>query len=148
MKRAVLLSVILLSACASTPDPAVVCTAEWIEPRAERALERLESRTGRAFRALRKAGAAYVAGERPGPLTMLSVRRSLNSIEDELRDGPGVRDLRLLARTCDDPEFIRGQVAKLLDRQNVPTRIIAFLDATNVLDRLVELAEGPDTEAR
>ena len=146
MRAPILAAAVLLSACASTPDPAKICTAEWIEPRAERALDRLESRTGKAFRAIRKAAAAYVAGDEPGTLTLLSLRGSLRDLEDELRDGPGARDLRLLARTCNDPEFVRGKVVELLDRQSVPEPVVGFLDRFGILDRLIALAEGEDAK--
>ena len=133
---------VLSVGCASTPDPAVVCTAEWIAPRAERAVERIEAKSAKAFRNMRKAGAAYVAGDQPGPFTLLALRRSFEDLENELKNGRGTKDLRTLARTCDDPELIRDQVTALLERQQIPDRVIAFLDATSLLDRLIELAEG------
>lgn len=133
-----------LQACASTPDPAEVCTAEWIAPRAERALDRIESRTGKAFRNIRKAAASYVGGDAPGPLTMLSLRRSLRDLERELTDGQGVRDLRFLARTCDDPEFIEDTMTELLERQDLPRGVVAFMEDFGIVRRIVEWAEARD----
>jgi hypothetical protein len=133
---------LLLTGCASTPDPARICTSEWIEPRAERALDRIETRTAKSFRALRKAGAAYVAGDTPGPLTLLSLRRSLSDLEDELKNGQGTRDLRLLAKTCNDPDFISETLTDWLERQNLPSQIMSFLNATNLTEYLIDLAEG------
>ena len=134
----------MLTACASTPDPAVVCTSEWIAPRADKALDRIERKSARALKNIRKAGAAYVSGDTPGPLTLLSLRRSFDDLEDELRNGPGVRDLRTLARTCDDPELISNKIGELLERQNVPDSVMAFLERTTILDRLIEMAKGDD----
>ncbi len=131
-----------MTGCATSPDPAKICTADWIEPRAERALDRLEERTQTSIRAIRKAGASYIAGDTPGPLTLLSLRTALNDLEDEFKNGPGTRDLRLLARTCNDPDFIEKTLTDWLDRQEFPSQLIAFLNATSLLDRLIELAEG------
>ena len=132
----------LLAGCASTPDPAKVCTAEWIQPRADRAVERIEKKTAKTFRAVRKAGASYVEGKEPGPLTLLSLRRSLNDLQDELTDGQGIRDLRTIARTCDDPDFIRGKLDELLERQQVPAGVMSFMERFGILDSLVRMAEG------
>ena len=142
-----LLCLPMLAACASTPDPAKVCTAEWIAPRVERAADRLEDKTAKAFRALRKVGAQWVRGDKPGALSMLSLRGAVRDLEDELKDGRGVRDLRTLARTCDDPELIRNEVLKLLERQDIPEPVLNFLRGSSLIDRLVELAEGRDEDA-
>jgi hypothetical protein len=133
---------ICLSGCATTPDPAKVCTSEWIAPRADQALERIEKRTDASFRAVRKAAAAYVSGDTPGPLTLLSLRNALGDLEDELRDGRGARDLRMLATTCNDPEFIRETLTEWLDDKNIPSQVMAALNSFNIVDRLIDLAEG------
>ncbi len=137
-----LLAAPLLTACASTPDPAKVCTAEWIAPRAERAADRLEDKTAKAFRALRKVGAQWVSGDKPGTLSLLSLRGAVRDLEDELKDGRGVRDLRTLAQTCNDPELVRTEVTKVLERQEIPAPVLNFLRGSSLLDRLIELAEG------
>ena len=36
-------ALVLLSACASVPDPAEICTAEWITPRATKAVDSIET---------------------------------------------------------------------------------------------------------
>ena len=64
-----------------------------------------------------------------------------------LTSGQGVQDLRLLARTCDDPDLIQDKVTGLLERHNVSERAIAFLDATNILDRLIAAAEGAESDS-
>ena len=141
---AIAFSALALAGCSTTPDPAKICTAEWIEPRAERALDRLESRTAKAFRNIRRAASAYVAGDEPGTLTLLSLRGSLRDLEREIKDGQGVRDLRLLARTCDDPDFIAEKMTEFLDRQNLPDGVVRFMDEFGIVDRIVEWAEARD----
>ena len=135
----------VLGGCASTLDPEEICTAEWIAPRAARASDRIEDKTARAFRALRKVGGQWVSGDKPGPLALLSLRNALDDLEAELKNGRGVRDLRLLARTCDDPQLIRSEITRLMERQDLPEPVLDFMRGSPLLDRLVEWAEGkPD----
>lgn len=133
----------LLAGCASTPDPDVVCTSSWVEPRAERAIERIEKRLDDTFVALKSAGESWIEGTSPGPIQMYRLSRATKKLEKELTDGPGIRDLRTLAATCDDPVLIRDQIDNLLKRQQISDRIMGFLDVTGILDRIVEMAEGP-----
>ena len=135
---------VLLTACASTPDPAVVCTAEWIEPRAERAVDRIETRSAKALKAFKDVGEAWMSGDSPGPLQLFRLSNAVDSLEDELRNGHGVRDLRTLASTCNDPDLIRTRLVSILDRQNVPSSVTSFLDRTGLLDRLIKMAEDGD----
>jgi len=41
-----------LAGCATTPDPAEVCTAEWVQPRAALAIKELRRDTGRTIKSL------------------------------------------------------------------------------------------------
>lgn len=141
-------AVLCLTGCASTPDPAVVCTAEWIEPRAERAVKRIETRAGKALDALKDAGNSWLSGDSPGPLQLYRLSNAVDDLENELRNGRGIRDLRTLASTCDDPELIRSRFMDLLDRQNIPTSITKFLERTGFLDRLIDMAERGDGSER
>lgn len=135
-------SAVALTACSTTPDPSKICTAEWIEPRADKALGRIETRLDETFKSLRKAGDAWTRGQSPGLFTMMSLDRSLKDLERELTDGRGIRDLRLLAETCDDPDFIQSELNRLLDRQNVPPAVINFMNQIGLYQRLLDLAEG------
>lgn len=110
-------------------------------------MERLESRTAKAFRALRRVGADYVAGDTPGPFALLRLRNAVEDLEDEFRHGRGAKDLRLLARTCDDPDLVRNAVSDLLARQNVPDRVVSFLRSSTLLDRMIDIASR-ETDAQ
>ena len=148
MRRIFLPSLIILSACSTTPDPAEVCTAEWIEPRAEQAVERIEARLEKALTAFRSVGTSWMKGDTPGPLQMFRLSNAAKSLEKELTDGRGVRDLRLLASTCDDPDLIRTEIYNLLDREGLPVPLVDFLDATGILENLIETAEGRNSDGR
>ena len=133
---------LLLSACSTTPDPAKVCTAEWIEPRADAAVDRIEGRVGKALDAFRDVAESWMDGRDPGPIQMFRLSNATKSLEKELENGRGIRDLRMIAQTCNDPELIRSEVFKLLDREGLPTPLLNFLQGTGILDQIIETAEG------
>ena len=93
---------LMLPACAVAPDPAEVCTAEWIMPRTARAVEDITKNTGSAMKSLRRVGETYAAGRTPGPLQLLSLASAMKSLEREVKNGRGIRDLKTLANTCND----------------------------------------------
>lgn len=137
---------IALSGCSTTPDPAVVCTEAWIEPRVDLAMDRIETRLDKALRAFRTVGESWMKGGNPGPIQMFRLSNAAKDLENELIDGRGVRDLRLLASTCDDPDLVREQVYSLLDREGLPAPLKDFLDVTGILEGLIQTAEGPRTQ--
>ncbi|MGJ8559471.1 MAG: hypothetical protein ACSHX3_04470 [Litorimonas sp.] len=148
MRRILIPCLIVLSACSTTPDPADVCTAAWIEPRVDRAVERIETRLDKTLRAFRTVGESWMTGRTPGPIQMFRLSNAAKSLEKELAEGRGVRDLRLLASTCNDPNLIREQVYTLLDREGLPQPLLDFLDATGILEGLIETAEGRNGDGR
>jgi len=138
---------LILSACSTTPDPAVVCTAAWVEPRVNEAMDRIETRLDKTLRAFRTVGESWMRGGTPGPIQMFRLSNAAKDLEKELTDGRGVRDLRLLASTCNDPDLIRDQVYSLLDREGLPAPLRDFLDVTGILEGLIQTAEGPRTQS-
>ncbi|MEM9600883.1 MAG: hypothetical protein AAF926_07665, partial [Pseudomonadota bacterium] len=97
--------------------------------------------------AFRSVGESWMSGQSPGPIQMYRLSRAVESLERELKSGPGARDLRTLARTCDDPEFIEAQVERLLARADVPNRLITLLDRTGILAQVIDWIERGDTPA-
>ena len=79
---------------------------------------------------------------------MFRLSNAASELEKELVDGRGIRDLRMLASTCNDPDLIREQVYTLLDREGLPAPLLNFLDATGILEGLIETAEGRNLNDR
>lgn len=140
----VLLSCVLLSSCASTPDPGEICTAEWIQPRADRAIKRIEKRVDKSLQALRSAGESWMEGDSPGPIQMYQLSRSFEKLEDELKSGPGTRDLRLIGSSCNDPDFVREQVELLFKRAGVSDFALGWIDRLGWLERVLEQGRNSD----
>jgi len=139
-----LIPTLLLAGCA-TYNPETVCTSNWISSRADKAVNAIESDTSRVIRSLKSAGESFSRGKTPGPLKMLSLSRSLKSLEKELTNGRGVRDLRTLARTCDDPAIISKGLDNWLGRQNLPQGLTNLIDQTGIIEELAKLT--PDEPA-
>lgn len=132
-----------LTACASTPDPAEVCTADWLEPRAERALDRIDKQTRSAIRPLQKAAKSYAKGEQPGLFTMMSLSSSFKSLEKELKAGRGVKDLKILAKTCNDPKIVSDLLLSFMQDKGLPNGMIQFFQSLPMYDELIQVDPGP-----
>ena len=139
MKRFVIMMScgLLLSACATTPDPAKVCTAEWITPRADKAINAIEKDTRGVIKKLRKVGTSFAEGKTPGPLDLLSLTRSAEKLEAELKTGRGIRDLRTLSRTCDDPKIITDAMAGFMRSQGLPDGLVNFIESLEDYQKLL-----------
>jgi len=134
-----------LSACATTPDPVEVCTAEWVKPRAERAVDRIADKTKPAIRSLRKVGESWAKGKEPSILKMMSMQSSVKKLMNELEDGKGINDLRTLANTCDDPKIITTAMSDFLSNQGFSDKIIGFIESMGFYERALETMSTPET---
>lgn len=139
MKKLCLVPVaaLTLSACATTPDPAKVCTAEWIKPRTEKAVSAIEKDTRGVIKNLRKVALSYADGKKPGPLTMWSLSNSVKKLESELESGRGIRDLRTLARTCDDPKIVSSAMAGFLRSHGLPDGLVRFIESLDDYQKIL-----------
>lgn len=144
----VLLAPLLLSACASTPDPAEICSAEWIAPRAERAVERIQKRAKKSIKTLSNASESWSKGKTPGPLQMFALSRAMKSLETELTQGKGITDLKTVARTCNDPEIVSDAMRSLLKRENVSDRLITWVEGNPIYQRLLSNITAPEPVER
>jgi hypothetical protein len=127
-----------LQACATAPDPAKVCTAEWITPRTDKAINRIESKTRKAVKNLVKLGEAYADGKTPGMFTMMRFRSSIDTLKTELTEGRGITDIKMLAKTCDNPEIITKAVREVFEKQGVSERVLSLMDDLKIFQDIIE----------
>ena len=127
-----------VSGCATAPDPAKVCTSEWIGKRSDRAISRIESKASRSLNSLQKAGESWAKGKKPNPFQMLMLSNSLKGLEKELKNGQGIRDLKILAATCDDPKIISDAMGGFLRKQGLPDNIINFIEGMGLYQDLIK----------
>lgn len=122
------ISVLLLTACASTPDPAEVCTADWIGKRSSKAVSNIEKKAKPALSKLSKAAASWASGKKPGPLQLWSLQGSVKSLTRELQTGSGLRDLKTLANTCNDPKIVTSAMTNLMKDNGLSQNMINFVE--------------------
>ena len=132
-----------MAGCASTPDPAKVCTAEWVTPRADRAVARIEKRATKSIRSLAKASTSLAEGKVPGPFQMMAVSRSLKSLEKELTQDKGMKDLRTVAQTCNKPEIVEDAMRDLFQRSGVSDSFIARIEGNPLYQRMISTITAP-----
>jgi hypothetical protein len=137
-------SLVLLSACASTPDPAVVCSSEWIAPRAEKAVSRIEKRAKSSFRTLGKVSTTWSSGKTPGPLQLFALSRALKGLEKEMTQGQGIKDLKTVAKTCNDPKIISTSMRDLMERQGVSEKLIQQIEDNPIYQNVISSITEPE----
>lgn len=137
-------ALLLLSGCASTPDPAEVCSAEWIAPRATKAVDKIEKRAKSSIRTLSKVSQTWASGKTPGPLQMIALSRALDKMKKELTDGQGIRDLKIVAKTCNDPEIIKDSMRDLLERQGVSDSLIQRVENSPIYQSVIASISEPE----
>lgn len=136
---AIIFSASLITGCASTPDPAKVCTAEWIKPRTEQAMSNIAKRTQSAMKPLRKAAKSYAKGKEPNMFQMLALSSSFSKLERELKSGRGIKDLKTVARTCNDPTLVSNALMGYMQSQGLPGGMINFIQNLPMYQELISL---------
>lgn len=136
-----------LTGCATAPDPAKVCTSEWISKRSSKAIDRIESKAGRSLKSLQKAGESWAKGKTPNPFQMLALSNSLKSLEKELKNGRGIKDLKTLSSTCNDPKIISDAMGNFFRRQGLDDKIINFIEGMGLYQEIIKPEPVPSNRA-
>lgn len=135
-------STLMLSACATTYDPAEVCTAEWIAPRVDLAVTQLERDTNRLIKTFKSAARSMEDGK----ISAWKTYRMISSVQkyaDRVENSRGMKDLRILSDTCDDPQIIRNGFADYLESVQAPSFLVMMLRDMDDFDG--ELLRGFET---
>ncbi len=126
-----------ITGCATAPDPAKVCTSEWIGERSDKAISRIEKKAARSIKPLKKAGEKWAQGKKPNIVQQALLFRSLKGLEKELKNGQGIRDLKTLSATCNDPKIISDAMGGFLRKQGLPDNIINFIEGMGLYQDLI-----------
>ncbi len=138
-----IVTAVSVSSCASTPDPEKICTSEWIGKRSDRALDSIQSKAGSSIKNLTKAAESWSQGKKPGLFQLLALQNSFKGLERELKTGRGMKDLRTMAATCNDPKIISNAMSGFLRKQNLPENMINFIEGFAPYQQLI--APNPQT---
>ena len=131
------------SGCTTVPDPAVVCTAEWIQPRAQKAVGEIEKDTRSVFNTLNKSAKNYEQGKTPGPLELFRLTSAVDRLSKELKSGQGIKDLRMLRDTCDDPDLVADALTGFMQDKGLPAGLIDFIQALDMYQRAIRDEDSP-----
>jgi len=102
-----------------------------------KALNNIETKAGSSIKALSKAAQSWSKGRTPNLFQMLALRNSFKGLENELRNGRGMKDLKTVASTCNDPKIISDTMGKLLRKQDLPPNLIDFIENFEPYQRLI-----------
>ena len=139
---------VFLSACASTPDPAEVCSAEWIAPRTASAVDRIEKRAKSSIKTLADVSKTWSEGKTPNFLQLIALRGAMNKMQKELTRGQGISDLKTIAKTCNDPTIIKNSMRNLLERQGASSKVIGWIENNPIYESLISSISKPEPVQR
>ncbi|MCF6220128.1 MAG: hypothetical protein L3J65_03360 [Robiginitomaculum sp.] len=139
-KMTTLIAVMSLGACATAPTPAEICSAEWIAPRAERAMKDFKRDTTKTIRTFRKSADKLKDGGTLGPLQMFSMMNALSKLANKMENGRAMRDMRTLSETCNDPDLLKNAMNDFMREQGISEKFISFI---NDIDEYTKLITPP-----
>ena len=89
------------------------------------------------MKTLSKAAESWSKGKQPGLFEMMALNNSLKSLEKELKSGTGIRDLKMLSKTCNDPVLVNKAMNGFMRNQGLPTNLIDFIEVLDVYQDLL-----------
>lgn len=123
-----LFAAILLTACATTPDPAEVCTAEWVKPRADRAVKELKRDTFSRLKSLASTAAKLQSGDGLSAFQSYRMISSINGLLNDFETSQALKDLKILSSTCDDPQIVKDAFSGMLEEAGVSDKLIELFN--------------------
>ena len=129
----------LLPACATQPTPQEVCSAEWIEVRADRAMAEFERDVRPMLRTFERAGNRLEGSNGDiSPLLMVQVMSAATRFAEKLENSQALDDLQRLSEQCDDPDLMLDAVSGLLEKRGAPPQVIRIMRDMKDLQRMSE----------
>lgn len=78
---------------------------------------------------------------------MFALTRALKKLEKELTQGQGIKDLKTVAKTCNDPEIISTSMRDLMQRQGVSDRLIGQIEGMPIYQNVISSISKPEPVA-
>lgn len=75
---------------------------------------------------------------------MFALSRALKNLEKELTQGQGIKDLKTVAKTCNDPEIISDSMRDLLERQGVSDKLIKRIEGSPIYQNVLSSITAPE----
>ena len=139
-----LLCASMLGACASAPDPAEVCTTEWISARSDKAISSIQDRAKSSMKTLSKVSSKVAKGKSPNFLQQAQLLGALNGMRKELTRGQGIKDLKTVAKTCNDPNIVKDAMHGLMKRNGISDSFINTVENSPIYQSLISTIAAPE----
>jgi len=75
---------------------------------------------------------------------MIAFTGALSKMRKELTHGQGMKDLKTVAKTCDDPEIVNDAMKSLLERQGVSDEMISRIERNPIYESLISNLAKPE----
>jgi len=139
-----LTSASLLGACASAPDPAEVCTVEWISARSDIAIDKIQDRASSSLKAMRKVSDKLAKGKKPNLWQQGQLLLALEGMRKELTRGQGIKDLKTVAKTCNDPTVVKDAMSNLMKRNGMSDSFINSVESHPIYQSVISTIAAPE----
>lgn len=136
-------ALVATSACATQPKPEEICTAEWMKPRVDSAMQEFRGSADDILAQL-KSSAENTTGEEGASAMLGSVDVLVNLVKlvSSFQGGQTFEDLNTLSKTCNDPDLLIRSFTGLLKEYDMPDSFISLLEQLNEFKAIAEDAAG------
>lgn len=75
---------------------------------------------------------------------MFQLTRALDKMKKELTNGQGIRDLKIVAKTCNNPEIIKDSMRDLLERQGISDNLVQRIESNPIYQSVITSIAEPE----
>ena len=72
----------------------------------------------------------------------------MKSLERQVKNGRGMRDLKTVARTCNDPKILTESLTGFMRDQGLPDNMINFVTQLPAYQSIIADAVAPESDAK
>lgn len=65
-------------------------------------------------------------------------------MKKELTRGQGIKDLKIVAKTCNDPNLIKDSMRNVMERQGVSSSLIQWVESNPIYENLISSISEPE----
>ncbi len=122
-----------VSACATTPVPEEVCSAEWISARTDKAMAEFGRDVRPMMRTFRRAGRVAEGGNVLGAFQSLQLVNAVTKMLGKIQDSQALKDVQTLGATCNDPDLLGESFTNFMRDQGASDQVIDMIDTVRGL---------------
>ena len=86
----------------------------------------------------------WASGKQPNLFQLLALNNAMKKMKKELTRGRGIKDLKTVAKTCNDPNIIKTSMHDLLERQGLSDNLISWIENSPIFESIISSIAEPD----